>query len=118
MTQLTIGYCIQKILHKDGPVFIVKYLFIGTVTNQFLFGGVNLSISDSYMSCSDKFYLTNGVKQGGILSPALFNVYMNDLCLSQDQSGIGGSFGDNLINNICYADGLCLIAIHLECNIF
>ena len=27
-------------------------------------------------SCSTKFRVTNGVKQGGILSPALFNVYM------------------------------------------
>ena len=36
-------------------------------------------------SCLDKFYVTNEVKQGGILSPALFNVYMNDLRLSLNQ---------------------------------
>ena len=62
-------------------------------------------------SCSNKFYVTNGVKQGGVLSPALFNVYMNNLSVTLDQSGIGGSFGDNLVNQICYADDLCLIAI-------
>ena len=61
-------------------------------------------------SCSTKFCVTNGVKQGGILSPALFNVYMNNLSVSLNHSGIGGSLGGNLINHLCYADDLCLIA--------
>ena len=55
-------------------------------------------------SCSTKFRVTNGVKQGGILSPALFNVYMNNLSVSLNHSGIGGSLGGNLINHLCYAD--------------
>ena len=62
-------------------------------------------------SCSNKFYVTNGVKQSGILSPALFNVYMNNLSLTLNQSGIGGFLGDSLINHICYVDDLCLIAL-------
>ena len=33
-------------------------------------------------SCPNKYYVTNGVKQGGMFSPALFNVYMNDLSVS------------------------------------
>ena len=61
--------------------------------------------------CSTKFRVTNGVKQGGILSPALFNVYMNNLSVSLNHSGIGGSLGGNLINHLCYADDLCLIAL-------
>ena len=62
-------------------------------------------------SCSNKFYVTNGVRQGGILSPALFNVYMNNLSVTLNQSGIGGFLGDSLVNHICYADDLCLIAL-------
>ena len=42
-------------------------------------------------SCSTKFRVTNGVKQGGILFPALFNVYMNNLSVSLNHSSIGGS---------------------------
>ena len=60
---------------------------------------------------STKFLVTNEVKQGGILSPCLFNVYMNNLSLSLNSSGIGGSLGDNIINYVCYADDLCLISI-------
>ena len=51
--------------------------------------------------------MTNEAKQGGILSPALFNAYMNNLSLSLNHSGIGSS----LINHLCYADDLCLIAL-------
>ena len=62
-------------------------------------------------SCSNKFHVPNGVKQGGILSSALFNVYMNNLSVTLNQSGIGGFLGDSLVNHICYADDLCLIAL-------
>ena len=38
-------------------------------------------------SPSDKFDVTNGVKQGRILSPLLFSVYLNDLlCQLRDQN--------------------------------
>ena len=36
---------------------------------------------------------------------------MNDLSLSPNQSIIGGTLGDNLINHICYADDLFVIAL-------
>ena len=62
-------------------------------------------------SFSNKFYVTNEVKQGSILSPALCNVYMNNLSVTLNQSGIGGSLGDRLVNYICCADDLCLIAL-------
>ena len=63
--------------------------------------------------CSTKFCVTNGVKQGGILSPALFNVYINNLSVSLNHSGIGGYLGGNLINHLCYGDELCIIALNL-----
>ena len=50
-------------------------------------------------SCSDKFYVMNGVKQGGIVSPALFNTYINDLSVSPNPSSVWGPLVDNLINN-------------------
>ena len=69
------------------------------------------------------FLVTNDVKQGGILSPMLFNVYMDDLSIKLNRSGIGGVIGGHLINHLCYADDLCLISLSsagmqqlLDCN--
>ena len=36
---------------------------------------------------------------------------MNNLSVSLNHSGIGSSLGGNLINHLCYADDLCLIAL-------
>ena len=43
--------------------------------------------------------------------PAFFNVYINNLSVSLNHSGICGSLGGNLINHLCYANDLCLIAL-------
>ena len=40
---------------------------------------------------SDSFFITNGVRQGGILSPLLFNVYMDALSSSLSNTPIGCS---------------------------
>ena len=64
---------------------------------------IDFRVKRNYIySCSTKFLVTNGVKQGGILSPSLFSVCMNNLSLSLNHSGIEGSLGDNLINHLCY----------------
>ena len=57
------------------------------------------------------FLVSNGVKQCGILSPMLFNVYMDHLSCKLNRSGIGGNIGGHLINHICYADDLCLTSL-------
>ena len=38
---------------------------------------------------SSKFQVTNGVRQGGVLSPLLFDVYVNELSELLNKSGIG-----------------------------
>ena len=57
---------------------------------------------------SSSFHVTNGVKQGGIISPVLFIVYMDDLSTSLNNSGIGGHNGGKTINNLCYADDIIM----------
>ena len=44
------------------------------------------------------FLVSNGVKQGVILSLVLFNVYMDQISIKLNRSGIGGDIGGHLIN--------------------
>ena len=48
--------------------------------------------------------------RGGILSPFLFNMYMNDLSLILNASGTGCRIGDSLINHLMYADDLVIFS--------
>ena len=47
---------------------------------------------------SAKFKIANGTRQGSLLSPCLFNVYISDLVLDINQSGIGCNYGGKFVN--------------------
>ena len=49
---------------------------------------------------SGKFHVTNSVRQGGVLSPLLFNVYVDELNDCLNKSGIGGSMNGTIINHM------------------
>ena len=59
---------------------------------------------------SAKFKVTNGVRQGGILSPYLFNVYVDELSEELNKCYVGCNLNGLLINHIMYADDLVLIS--------
>ena len=56
------------------------------------------------------FTVGNGVRQGSILSPHLFAVYVDDLSVNLIDSGQGCCIDNVFINHMFYADGLCLMA--------
>ena len=100
-----LNYCllIDKLVKKYVPLFIIKRLcFWYTHKKMVVRWGTTIST---------QFTVANGVKQGGIISPILFNMYMDDLSIALNNSGVGGYVRDGFLNHLCYADDICLISL-------
>ena len=59
---------------------------------------------------SDSFNVSNGVRQGGVLSPVLFAIYMDILLNKLKECGVGCYWDGLFVGAICYADDLILLA--------
>jgi hypothetical protein len=59
--------------------------------------------------CSRSFSVSNGVKQGGVLSPILFVVYIDQLLRRLSESGFGCHIGTTFVGALSYADDLVLL---------
>jgi len=51
----------------------------------------------------------NGVRQGGVLSPVLFCVYISNLLCRLSRSGVGAFLGVNYVGALAYADDIVLL---------
>ena len=90
-------------LHSRGtPLYLVGILNYWFNTQQFCVSWGNV--------LSTKFGSANGLRQGGILSPHLFNVYTDDLNHQLNTLPIGCTINGITINNLCYADDMVLIS--------
>ena len=97
----------QKLFDKGFPTFIIKIV-------AFWYSHQKMHVRWG-TTTTTPFLVTNGVKQGDILSPMIFNMYMDGLCIKLNQSSIGGVIGGHLLNHLCYADDLCLISLSSAC---
>ena len=61
-------------------------------------------------TCSDYFDVLTGTKQGGVISPRIFSLYVDDLIARLRKRGIGCHIIELFIACLFYADDLCLIA--------
>jgi len=59
---------------------------------------------------SASFHVGNGTKQGGVLSPCLFNCYVSKLIMKITASNIGCNTGGVPANILAYADDMVLMA--------
>ena len=93
---------IKKLLNNGFPQWIIK------VISQWC---CNQTLCVKWGSViSDVFPVNNGVRQGGILSPLLSNVYINDLSISLSKLPIWCFIGENVINHLMYADDIVLLS--------
>ncbi len=56
----------------------------------------------------------NGVKQGGVLSPILVSIYMDELLFILKKSGIGCHIGNIFVAALAYAGDVTLICPTLK----
>ena len=59
---------------------------------------------------SSQHNISNGVKQGGCLSPNLFSVYVNHLITKLRSSNLGCRYGNEYMGVYCYADDISLLS--------
>ena len=91
-----------KLIDRGCPSFIVRILYYWYRTQKFTVRWC--------CSFSEFFTVSNGVKQGGILSPHLFNVYMDDLSVNLNKLQIGCLYAGTIMNHMMYADDLCVFS--------
>ena len=54
------------------------------------------------------YFISNGVKQGGVISAVMFNLYLDNLFISLKQSGIGCHINGTYVGALGYADDITL----------
>jgi len=59
---------------------------------------------------SKNFPVKNGVRQGGIISPVLFCIYIDGLLYMLSESGVGCYIGHVFVGALAYADDIALLA--------
>ena len=58
---------------------------------------------------SEPFNVSNGVRQGGVLSPLFFSIYIDELLIKLKKSGFGCTIGSYYFGALGYADDVVLL---------
>ena len=131
MCTWTLTETINYFRNRDSPIFlclmdltkafdlvILSHLFkklsekVPPILIRFLvFSYIHQDCSVSWNGAqSSSFSIGNGVRQGAVLSPSLFNIYIDGLFDELRQSGVGCKIESLYFGCIGYADDIALIA--------
>ena len=92
----------QKLLDRNFPPIVIRLLIFVYEEQEgcVVWDGVR----------SDSFRITNGTRQGSVLSPVLFSVYLDNLLQELRIQGVGCHMGGVWVGAAGYADDIILLA--------
>jgi hypothetical protein len=92
----------RKLIGRNVPAIVCRFLL-----NSYLFQSTKVNWNGVN---SSSFKVLNGVRQGGVLSPVLFCIYLDGLLDRLRDSNLGCYIGLNFVGALAYADDLTLLA--------
>ena len=92
----------QKLFDRGLPLPVLRFL-----TSWYKFQKCCVRWGSCF---SAPFSVSNGVRQGSVLSPLLFAVYIDELLSDLSSCGVGCYCGDLFAGCVCYADDIVLLA--------
>ena len=96
----------KKIIERNMPTCFVRILY-------YWYSKQNMKVK--WGNClSSPFSVSNGVRQGGVVSPYLFALYIDDLSVKLNCVKAGCFLGNSRLNHIIYADDLCCFSPSLD----
>ena len=100
--KVLINGLLTKLIKRNVPILLIRILYVW-------FDNLHCSVVWNSM-IGMPFAVKCGVRQGGVLSPFLFAIYMNDLIDMLRCSGYGLHIGMIFTGTILYADDIALLA--------
>ena len=91
----------DKLISRNTPYMFIRFMMTWYCTQEFMVKWGN--------TFSTPFTAANGVRQGGILSPLFFNVYLDNLSTVLNLSHVGCMMNEKLFNHLMYADDMVLV---------
>ena len=92
----------KQLLKRNMPKIIVRLLMVWYTTQIFIIKWDN--------NLSESFCVTNGVRHGGVLSPKLFNVFIEELSSRLRDAKVGCHMNGISMNHLNYADDAVMLA--------
>ena len=92
----------SKLITRNVPMLIVRLICFWYCNQLFCVKWDDFT--------SDFFKTSNGVRQGGILSPRFFTMYVDDLSCILSRMNAGCFIDDFCMNHFFYADDMCVLA--------